>query len=332
MVIPCLKLRDELALNLKQQVSALKGQGITPYLAIILIGNDISSETYIRVKSKKAKELGIETKIFRFNKPDISVNQPDASISQPDTSSQPVTPVVPVKTEILNKENDKKNNIINNLKAEVEKLIFELNQNQNIDGIIIQRPLPKPLNSLEDYFQELIDPKKDVDGLSKNSPFINPLVLAVKHAVKYALSQNFLSSPTNLLNTVVVGKGKSGGAPIYKYFASQQVLDSFPDYHFKTFLVDTKTPNPTEVLKQADIIISCVGKPKIINASNIKKGAVLASVGQHQDKISNKWTGDYDENEIAPIAGAYTKTPGGIGPLNVIFLLQNIINAVKLNR
>ncbi len=192
--------------------------------------------------------------------------------------------------------------------------------------------MPEPINSLEDYFQELIDPKKDVDGLSKNSPFINPLVLAVKHAVKYALSQNLLSSSSKMLNTVVVGKGKSGGAPIYKYFASQQVLDSFPDYHFKTFLVDTKTPNPTEVLKQADIIISCVGKPRIINASNIKKGAVLVSVGQHQDKISNKWTGDYDENEIAPIAGAYTKTPGGIGPLNVIFLLKNIINAVKLNR
>lgn len=302
MVINCLKLRDQIASEIKSKVDKLKSREITPSLAIIQIGDNPNSNAYIRVKTKKAEEMGIQTKLFKFENP-----------------------------KTLKSKTEK----------QIEELIVKLNMDTSIHGIIIQRPLPVYLD--ENKLQSSINPKKDIDGLSKNSPFKNPLVSAVEHVIHYVFSQsNFpLPSADRKLQTVVVGKGITAGAPIYRYFANHPNLPDFPDLHFNVSQIDSSTKNPDEILKSADIIISCVGKERIIRPDNIKKGVILISVGQHirknpleirknpSDTKINKWSGDYNENEIENIAQAYTPTPNGIGPLNVIFLLQNVINAIE---
>jgi len=263
-----------------------------------------------------------------------------------------------------------------NEQKDIEELIEKLNKDESIHGIIIQRPLPKPYD--EDQLQSLIDPKKDIDGLSINSPFQNPLVLAVSHVINHVLSVGAEHVQPNpiadwepraqhvvppQLKMAVIGKGISGGKPIYEYFLKNPVItipvvetrncaslrknkenEKGNEIQLNVQQVDTSTKNPTEILKSADIIISCVGKDRIVNKDNIKKGVILVSVGQHLNLIRRgavfaplggetpplqKWTGDYDEQEIAPLASFYTTTPGGIGPLNVIFLLQNVISATS---
>lgn len=313
MVVPCIKLRNKIAEYIKTKVVELKSRGISPSLAIILIGDDPASEIYTKVKSKKAEELGIKTKISRFN----------------------------------NETMKQWNNNDQNLQKNIEKLIIKLNKDPSIHGIIIQRPVPKELD--EKKLQGMIDPKKDIDGLSEDSPFINPLVQAVLRAIKFALSNlKIYNLSPKIYNLVVVGKGKSAGSPIYNYFLSHPII-SLPTttYSLQPITqIDSKTPNPEEILKSADIIISCVGKEKIINENNISKGVILIGVGQHQAttviaseamhqtmrgeaKQSSSWKGDYDENEVKDIASAYTRTPGGIGPLNVIFLLNNVVQSAS---
>jgi len=119
---------------------------------------------------------------------------------------------------------------------------------------------------------------------------------------------------------VVIGKGATGGAPILKYLRK---LNTHPT------LIDSKTPNPTTLTQKADIIISAVGKPNIINSSPIKKGVILIGVGIYRGE-DGKLHGDYDESDIEKIASYYTPTPGGVGPINVAMLMKNLLNAVKL--
>jgi methylenetetrahydrofolate dehydrogenase (NADP+) / methenyltetrahydrofolate cyclohydrolase len=318
MIIPCIKLRNQIAEKIKEDIARLHDQGIAPSFAIIQIGNNPASNIYIQVKTKKAEELGIKTVIHKFEQ---------------------------LNNRTIEQSHDQQ--------KEIEELISKLNNDPSIHGIIIQRPIPESIN--EHLLQSLISPKKDIDGLSENSPFVNPLVQAVLHAIKFALSQNSsYNLPTTTYNLVVVGKGKSAGGPIFSYFSSHPNIQlRTTDYVLRTRQIDSKTENPDQVLKNANLIISCVGKERIINSTNIKKGVILISVGQHisanppeipthnathnvaggsvdqNGTKTNKWLGDYEENEIIDIAEAYTRTPGGIGPLNVIFLLQNVINAVK---
>jgi methylenetetrahydrofolate dehydrogenase (NADP+) / methenyltetrahydrofolate cyclohydrolase len=302
MVIPCIKLRNEIAEKIKEDIAGLHSRGITPSFAIIKIGDNPASNIYIQVKTKKANELGIRTEIHKF--------------------------------EQLNNRTIEQ---LQSQQTEIENLIFKLNNDPKIHGIIIQRPLPP--NFDEHRLQSLINPQKDIDGLSENSPFTNPLVQAVLHAIKFTLSQSSYNPQPNPYNLVVVGKGKSAGAPIYKHLTNHPNLPDFPNLTFSVSQINSSTKNPEKILKSTDLIISCVGKPRIINANNIKKGVILISVGQHIAELlptttyplqpKSQWTGDYDVEEIKNMASFYTRTPGGIGPLNVIFLLQNVIKAVK---
>lgn len=293
MVIPCLQLRDEIATKIKLDIVRLREKGISPSFAIVQIGDNPASSAYIRVKTKKAEELGIKVKTYLFPK--------QATYDK------------------------------------LHTLILKLNNDPSIHGIIIQRPLPASFD--ENKLQNLIALSKDIDGLSPNSPFNNPLVRAVAHVINYVFSNSkiYNLSP-KIYNLVVVGKGRTAGKPIFDCFSKNpNIRFSTMNYELITTQIDSQTPNPEKILKSADIIISCVGKERIIHADNIKKGVVLISVGQHQKPISNseqkqvkmKWSGDYDEEEIKDIARAYTPTPGGIGPLNVIFLLKNVVLGIK---
>lgn len=192
---------------------------------------------------------------------------------------------------------------------EIEAKIKSWNRDFAISGIILQRPTPALID--EDKLQNLIDPQKDVDGLSIFSAHVSPVVLAVQKVMDYLKNKH----QQTFNRIVVVGKGITGGKPIYEHLKQNA--------NFQVKQIDSKTANPDLLLKEADLIISCVGKPLIVRHDNIKKGAVLIGVGQHQNPKTGLWQGDYDENDIKNTAGFYTPTPGGIGPLTVIFLLKN---------
>ena len=118
-------------------------------------------------------------------------------------------------------------------------------------------------------------------------------------------------------DVVLAGKGVTAGKPIINFFARKAVT---------TTIVDSKTANGDEIFKNADIIISSVGK-KILSSNNIKKGVILIGVGMHV--VDGKLKGDYDENEIENIASFYSPTPGGVGPVNVTMLMKNLVEATE---
>lgn len=181
----------------------------------------------------------------------------------------------------------------------------DLNHLSTVHGIIVQQPLPPHLSL--DNITNAIDPKKDVDGFHAQSKFQPPISLTVLEILKFV--------PLKNKKIVVVGKGKTGGKPIIK---------TFKEMGINPIVIDSKTENPENLTKNSDIIISAVGEPNIIKPDMIKKGIILISIGL-QKGSDGKLHGDYEEDEIKNIASFYTPTPGGVGPVNVAMLLENLV-------
>ncbi len=193
---------------------------------------------------------------------------------------------------------------------EIFDLIHSLNHDVNTHGIIVQRPMPSSLN--EEEISSAVTVLKDVDGFNPDSNFEVPVALAVFEILKRTGSVDLENK-----NIILAGKGITAGKPIYELFSKRGL---------KTNLIDSKTKNEDVILKEADIIVSSVGK-KIINANNVKKGVILIGVGMHTE--GGKLKGDYDEVEIEHIASFYTPTPGGVGPVNVTMLMKNLVEAAE---
>lgn len=194
-------------------------------------------------------------------------------------------------------------------------IIKNYNNDPNIHGIIVQLPLPHSLS--EEKIINTISKEKDVDGFLENSPFANPLSKAVEYVLNTIKSHNLpLREWLKDKKIVVVGRGRTAGEPIYKSLSkmSKNIVQ-----------LTSKSENPDQKIKEADIIITCVGKKNIINKKNLKKGAVLIGTGLHKE--NGKLKGDYCEAEIKEIASYYTPTPEGMGPVNVACLLENVVKA-----
>jgi methylenetetrahydrofolate dehydrogenase (NADP+)/methenyltetrahydrofolate cyclohydrolase len=263
--------------ELKKKVSELKEQGVIPTMAVILIGDVKSSEAYVRQKELKAKEIGAEIRIFRFD--ETVTNQ------------------------------------------ELENLIKKLDNDSKIHGIILQRPAPQ--NIQVESLEESISPVKEIDGFGNNSLYTVPVVAAVFEVLGEIFGNlNEDKSFDKWLKTqtvVVVGKGETAGFPIINYLRKKDI---------EPVVVDSKTENENTIIQKADILISAVGKRGVINAESLKKDVILIGVGLSADD-EGKTKGDYDENEIEQIASFYTPTPGGIGPVNVALLLENLVQAAE---
>lgn len=203
-------------------------------------------------------------------------------------------------------------------------LIEKLNIDPEIHGIIAQQPLPPQINAIT--IVQSVNPEKDVDGFCIGSSFTMPLANAVMTIFEYVYSQvkdrgdfpDWLGSKT----IVVIGKGETGGGPIIQ---TLQAIGIVP------IVIDSKTQHPEKLTKIADIIVSAVGKPRVITKENIKKGVLLISIGIHRT-VEGKLRGDYEEDEVENIAAFYTPTPGGIGPVNVSMLLENLVDAAQTHR
>jgi methylenetetrahydrofolate dehydrogenase (NADP+)/methenyltetrahydrofolate cyclohydrolase len=208
----------------------------------------------------------------------------------------------------------------------------EIAFDSNITGIVIQKPLPSSLNteSLFDY----IPLAKEIEGHKRKTIFSPPLGLAIltvlkailkpgsKEAVKDMIVDekkdlNFFKRILKRKKVVLIGRGETGGKIISKFFNELKI--NFINTH-------SKTPEAGLFFKDADILISAVGK-KIVLPEHVKPGAILINVGIHKE--DDKWKGDYDEKEIKDIAGFYTPTPGGLGPLDVSYLMWNLVQTTK---
>lgn len=208
------------------------------------------------------------------------------------------------------------------------KKVKQLNTDPSVHAILIQRPLPSQIDI--PTLELAVNPRKDIDGFHPASPFTFPLPLAVVKILEeiYKIKNNptpkdaedgeFHSWLSNQ-KIVILGKGPTGGGPVLKYFKK---LGTNPT------LIDSKTIDPDSFIKNADIIISAVGKPDIITPEKIKKGVILISVGifRGEDGLLH---GDYDEQKIEKKAAYFTPTPGGVGPVNVAMLMQNLVTAAE---
>lgn len=215
---------------------------------------------------------------------------------------------VGVKVSVVNYESGIKNH-------ELLEEIKRLNKDYQVHGIIIQRPVPPQIDLIE--LNSAIDPKKDVDGFHPNSKFDPPIAQAVLKVLEKTESERHLTS----LKIAIIGKGQTGGMPVIKMFRKLGIEPT---------VISSKTLDPLPSTLNADIIISAVGKPNVLSSSNIKEGSVLIGIGLHKEE-DGKLHGDYNEHEIEQKAKFYTPTPGGIGPVNVACLLQNLVDSAKKN-
>lgn len=205
-------------------------------------------------------------------------------------------------------------------------LIAKYNSDPAVHGLIVQRPIPKEVGKVDDVLAK-VQQAKDVDGFLPDSPFDVPVALAVGEILKAIFSSTPEKSADYVTwlkkqHIAVVGRGETAGRPIAAYLEKQECATS---------IIHSQTPNTAGILKNADIVISCVGKERVVTCDNIKPGATLISVGIWRD-ASGKLRGDYDQADIEGIAGWYTPTPGGVGPVNVACLMKNLVKACTMEK
>ncbi len=195
----------------------------------------------------------------------------------------------------------------------------KLNEDKNVHGIIVQRPIPtsydrnKVINAIENI--------KDVDGFRSNSLYIVPVLLAIQHFIREAYKVTTASDLKKVLinqSVCVAGKGETAGGPAIEWLSTLGAV-------FIT--IDSKTKDTCKVLSNADLVICAIGKSGVIKSSCLKKGVILIGVGTHKE--DGKLTGDYNVSEIKDIAKVWTPTPGGVGPLNLAYLFQNLLSAAE---
>lgn len=184
-------------------------------------------------------------------------------------------------------------------------LIDTLNTDENVHGIMIQLPLPEPMSKFKDRIIESIDPKKDVDGLKKDSPFLHPTSKAVIDILKFA--EKGLDIHPEIV--CVVGATGMVGTPLVKELKIEK---------YKVIECDTKTDTLKGLTLQGDVIVSTTGVPGLIKSEMVKEGAITIDVGSPH--------GDID-SEVSKKTSFFTPVPGGVGPVTISSLLENLINA-----
>ncbi len=203
---------------------------------------------------------------------------------------------------------------------EIEKTIHELNEDDRVDGILLQLPLPKHLDS--DYLIQLISPEKDVDGLNLKN--IGALVAGIDGLVPCTPQGSLLLIKSvikdlNGLEAVVIGRSLLFGKPMAQLLLQENCTVT---------MAHSRTKNLANVCRRADILIAAVGSEKMVKASWIKQGACVIDVGINRMK-DGKLCGDVDYEAALGTAGAITPVPGGVGPMTIACLLANTIKAMR---
>lgn len=202
------------------------------------------------------------------------------------------------------------------LKFEIKKL----NQSTDVDGILVQLPLPKSLQGFDP--SDFILPEKDVDGLTaqnmglmiKDKAFAEP---CTPKGVVELLKHNGVSLEGK--KAVVLGRSQIVGWPMAWMLTRENATVT---------VCHSKTEDVDQILKESDLVVAAVGKPEFLNESHFKKGAVVVDVGIHRLE-NGKLTGDVNTSGLLDKKISYTPVPGGVGPMTVSQLLDNLISLVE---
>ncbi len=257
-------------------VVALEEQGVTPGLAVVLVGDDPASRVYVTMKEKACEKAGIFSDEHKLST---------------DTTE-----------------------------AQLLALIEELNNDQRIDGILVQLPLPDHID--ESKILEAIAPTKDADGfhpynvgrLMTGNPLYQP-------CTPYGIMKMLEYTGVDLKGkeVVVVGRSNIVGKPVALMCLAQ---------HATVTLCHSRTRDLPGKVAQADVVIAAVGRPEMIKGAWIKEGAVVIDVGVNRVG-EKKLVGDVEFEAAKARASAITPVPGGVGPMTITMLLYNTVEGAK---
>lgn len=204
---------------------------------------------------------------------------------------------------------------------ELLALISDLNQKDEVNGILVQLPLPGHID--EDAVIRAIDPKKDVDGFHPQS--VGALCIGQPGFVSCTpagIIELLKRSGIEIAGKecVVIGRSNIVGKPMSILLLRENGTVT---------VAHSKTRNLQEVAKRADILVVAVGKPKMITRDYVKEGAVVIDVGIHRNE-NNKLCGDVDYEDVSPVCSAITPVPGGVGPMTIAMLMYNCVYSLEL--
>lgn len=202
---------------------------------------------------------------------------------------------------------------------ELLALIDQLNQREDVNGILVQLPLPKHMD--EDRIIHAIDPKKDVDGFHPMN--VGNLVTGGKGFVSCTpagIIELLKRSDITIegKECVVVGRSNIVGKPMAQLLLRENGTVT---------VCHSRTKDLKEITKRADILVVAIGKPKFITKEYVKDGAVVIDVGIHRDE-NNKLCGDVEFDSVSEVASAITPVPGGVGPMTIAMLMSNCVASV----
>ncbi|MCU0953496.1 MAG: bifunctional methylenetetrahydrofolate dehydrogenase/methenyltetrahydrofolate cyclohydrolase FolD [Hyphomicrobium sp.] len=267
-----------------RDVAALKaGHGLTPGLAVVLVGEDPASKVYVKNKGEQTKEAGMNSWEYRL----------------------------PAETS----------------EAEILAVVEKLNNDPAVNGILVQLPLPKHVNA--ERVLNTIDPNKDVDGFHPVN--VGRLWIGERTLVPCTPTGSVILAKTvqpNLsgMNAVVIGRSNIVGKPVAALLLRENCTVT---------VAHSRTRNIESVVKGADLLIAAVGIPEMVKGDWVKPGAIVIDVGINRVPSANgktKLVGDCDYESCAQVAGAITPVPGGVGPMTIACLLQNTVEAAKIQR
>lgn len=199
-------------------------------------------------------------------------------------------------------------------------LIEELNGRADIQGILVQLPLPSHID--EDAVIRAIAPEKDVDGFHPES--VGRMCIGEQGylpCTPAGIIQLLKRSGVSIegKECVVVGRSNIVGKPMALLMLRENATVT---------ITHSRTKDLQEVCRRADILIVAIGKPRFITKEYVKEGAVVIDVGIHRDE-NNKMCGDVDFADVEPVAGAITPVPGGVGPMTIAMLMNNCLEAIR---
>jgi methylenetetrahydrofolate dehydrogenase (NADP+)/methenyltetrahydrofolate cyclohydrolase len=265
-------LREEI----KKEITALKKQdNKVPGLTVILIGDFVPSQIYVRNKEKNSKEVGINSKVIKYSK-DVS-------------------------------------------EKKVLEKIEELNNDNNVSGILVQLPLPTQIN--KEKIINAINPKKDVDGFN---PFnVGNLASGYKSIVPCTpLGCLYLIKKVekNLAgkHAVIIGRSNLNGKPMAQLLLKENCTVT---------VVHSKTKDLKTECQKADILVVAVGVANLVKSDWVKKDSIIIDVGIN--KVGEKIVGDVDFEHVKDKVKAITPVPGGVGPMTIACLLKNTLECFK---
>ena len=272
------KVSAEVKEEVRKQVEQLQAEhGITPGLAVVIVGDDPASRVYVNNKKKACEVVGFKSEEY----------------------------ALPAQT----------------TQEELLELVHTLNEKKDINGILVQLPLPKHLD--DKAVIEAINPQKDVDAF--HAVNVGKIMLGeydflpCTPAGVMEMLHNY-NIDVNGKNCVVIGRSNIVGKPMAMLLLHENATVT---------ICHSRTQNLAEVCARADILVAAVGKPKFVTPDMVKEGAVVIDVGMDRDE-NGKLCGDVDFEAVKEKCSYITPVPGGVGPMTIAMLMKNTIKAAKI--